>query len=886
MPDSDTPSVDAYAAEIVSLINGFNIDEAKHHLSRLRSDLDDRITQYRSTYIAEATDPVGYGVRLSFGKVLLERYLLFGDLPLLEESIVALRGLLASDVVRDHHPLIEDSLDALGDALSARYEHTTELDNALEAITHHQRSLDLRKANNLALYPALHGLGAAIHIRNYGDIPRPSFPLEEFRRAADLLNEALATLSPSDPRRLRTFSYLQRVYRDMSRRSSSYTLSYRAARDALVITSTEHPYHLLAVLAGARVLSIPWGNSTGTLPLYEGTPYRDCAKAVGYVSDLMAHINHPHYGSSLSRHVMWLSNIANADEFDGILSQARRAFEVCPKRSIPILNVSVGLIGALGDAYAASGQSEYVDEQIAVARVAVASQSRPGRRPFRPLLYNLASGLYNRYKSGGRADDLKEAVSIALDCVSPIAEAPNPGELLYMVLAGSLLIARYSLTQDIADVDAALDIGRRCIPVVPENNPEIYISVIAMALELRFKRVGNLDDLQEAIKLLRPLLHRLSLYQVRFTLDLLASLSRCLCLLARAVRGPEHAREALSFRQQARELIQSNDLRTSEYIRGCAQEHACLWMLVGDTRHLSESVRFFSEGAMNARFPLHSRFACAVEWSNACRDADPQIRSEALQCAVTLLPQAILFGNLRERLEALKQAPGIARDAAIHELSRSRTDVAVELLEQGRAVFWNRALNSRRRGQNLPNDVERRLTEIMRTIDLEAADDGQLLTRRKNLHVELEALLKEARSTPGYEHLLRTRPWRELSTVARDGPIVVLLANETCAVALIIQDAKPPRYITLPGIDACVLEDLNIDMHETLDNERRKRFNNGSSKRYQKMPPPTALKSRRGDSGLLSWKDILERLWDLVVCPIFETMELKVLISSLGSGTY
>jgi tetratricopeptide (TPR) repeat protein len=867
--------VDFYAAKIISLINGFPINEAKHYYEHVRTEMDHRIHQLRLSVADNILPKRDPPVILNLSRTLLDYYSLYGNLSLLDESVSLLRAVLAEDGIRQNHPIHEDTLDVLGEALSTRYEHTTDINDAIEAISLHRESLDLRKAYGLPLYPSLHGLGVSIYVKEYGDIPHPSFPMQKFELASEHLKQALACLPQSDHRRPKTLSYLQRVFREMGRPDNSYLASYRVAYEALVLTPTDHPYHLLAVLAGARVLSIPWGTCKGTLIRYEGASYDESVQAVAYVSDLMAHIHHPHYGSSLSRLVTWVSNAPETLSFDDVLSQARRAFDICPKRSIPAYNVSIALIAALGDAYLVTGNLSYVDEQILVARTAIVESRRPGRSLFRPLIYNLAQGLYNRYKYSGLVEDLEESVSLLDECVKPIIGSPRRGdcEMLYMHFAGTLRIARFEHFGDLSDLEIALELGRRCIPAVPDNNPEVYISVVALALELRFRHTRDITDLREAIDLLRSRLPRLALYSVVFRLDIVNSLSRCLCLLASVLEQPDYAREALALRKDAFQYIPSNQPRLGEYIRGFAHEHACLWELLQDRDHLSECMRHFSEGASNTSIPPHSRLACAIEWSRACTDADPEVRSDAFRCAVTLLPQVILFGDLRARLAALKQAPGVARDAAIHELARSRTDLAVELLEQGRAVFWNRALSSRQREDSLPQEISGRLADIWRNIEFEASKDDRSLTRRKQLIQEYEALLEEARSTPGFEHLLRTRSLRELSAVARGGPVVVLLANEMCAIALIIQAGETPYHLILPEVNSRVLENLSDALHISLDSERRSRFPQGPQRKFRKR---RAQRLHQGKSKRLSCTKVLEVLWTNIVHPVLKRIGLKV----------
>jgi len=76
---------------------------------------------------------------------------------------------------------------------------------------------------------------------------------------------------------------------------------------------------------------------------------------------------------------------------------------------------------------------------------------------------------------------------------------------------------------------------------------------------------------------------------------------------------------------------------------------------------------------------------------------------EAYQAVIEFLPHMAMVGlNLQARWRALTSgSDGLARDAAACAIRSGQYERAVELLEEGRAVFWSQALQLRTPMTNL-----------------------------------------------------------------------------------------------------------------------------------------------------------------------------------------
>ena len=75
-----------------------------------------------------------------------------------------------------------------------------------------------------------------------------------------------------------------------------------------------------------------------------------------------------------------------------------------------------------------------------------------------------------------------------------------------------------------------------------------------------------------------------------------------------------------------------------------------------------------------------------------------------------LLPRVAYFGlDIGSRLRALADADKLAVNGAAHALILEQPQLAIELLEQGRAVFWSQHLRLRTAFDALPSQLHQEL---------------------------------------------------------------------------------------------------------------------------------------------------------------------------------
>jgi hypothetical protein len=143
--------------------------------------------------------------------------------------------------------------------------------------------------------------------------------------------------------------------------------------------------------------------------------------------------------------------------------------------------------------------------------------------------------------------------------------------------------------------------------------------------------------------------------------------------------------------------------------------------------------------------------------------------------------------------------------------------------------------------------------------DLEAS-----IEKRRLLSLELESLLNEIRSRPGFSRFLNIPNYEELSKAAERGPVVILLEWHQDAIALVIKDSTCIEYVPLEGVTKQSITNLRVairtsgmrDMSDTSVGEELERGVLGRSLPEKKQP--------------------LAQIWLRIVKPIIQKLGLQV----------
>ncbi|KAG6376569.1 hypothetical protein JVT61DRAFT_1547 [Boletus reticuloceps] len=211
--------------------------------------------------------------------------------------------------------------------------------------------------------------------------------------------------------------------------------------------------------------------------------------------------------------------------------------------------------------------------------------------------------------------------------------------------------------------------------------------------------------------------------------------------------------------------------------------------------------------------------------------------------ALPLLPQHLII--LKERSASL------AVDAFSACLRRGARVRAVELLEQGRSVFWSQlsrlrfplddVMASGPPGKLLADEFMHVASLIRIALDSSGADQhGQLC----HLNLEMQRIIINIRELPGLSRFLLPSPFSDIRHAASGGPVVIVNASQySCDALVVLLDRDPvhiPLQITLERVRDLSKEVNNLTVRAARANVTRE------------------------------LAAFLRKLWDLIVFPIVD----------------
>ncbi|MEU7802504.1 hypothetical protein AB0B10_24910 [Micromonospora arborensis] len=350
------------------------------------------------------------------------------------------------------------------------------------------------------------------------------------------------------------------------------------------------------------------------------------------------------------------------------------------------------------------------------------------------ILSHLGAAHRTRYEHLGDSGDLDVAIAIgrAAIAVPDTADTDHAGALSHLSLA---YLRQADRTDQPVYLDLALELGRAAIAAEPQDASDsiraLHLSNLAILLKVRGDADRNLarfrrDDYREAA----DILHQAVELELRNSPDR----ARYLHNLATARLAVLDHDESLTVAEldEVTELLRESVALTAANHPELAGRR---WSLAdtlcrrhratpgNDRQHLTEALQIWQAVATSPLAPVRVRALAALSWGTAAaRIEDHNASLAAFRTAVGLLPVAASRGLIRpDRESMLENWTGLAGRAAAAALKAERPDVAVELLESGRAVLWQQAM------------------DIGDDIFLLAVHEPELAARLRQLNVLLDA---------------------------------------------------------------------------------------------------------------------------------------------------
>jgi hypothetical protein len=621
------------------------------------------------------------------------------------------------------------------------------------------------------------------------------------------------------------------------------------------------------------------------------------------------------------------------DEALDLERQARRAthFHIYRGR-MGLLNAIASLRTAHYQISQPSGHSaDEMEEIIALSREALFC-SHPHESEYWVCAGNLANRLSLQFSITGDLANLEEATNIVRKATSMDRHPEGHPACLTLSFALSRTLGlRFQETRDISDLEETLRLKRHFMVIAPPTEVRYYQITIDLVSHLctRFEILHFPDDLEEAVSLAEKLLvsppnsaitepasiressralllrgqHNQNLTDINQVLQTIAKSS---VKLLNSAHGPESFRilavaHLVKFRLtgdsdqavSARNIMISilDKLPPGHYERfECLACIAEIFMEPGTPfQDRVVAFEYFTQAIIDDRRDVRSKLRGASEFLQIVEKnhkdifvTKSRVSSQLLEIyasAIALLPRVAFFGlHFHSRLQALIAGQAIALTSASLALSLSLPERALEILEQGRAVFWTHTLRLRSPFDSVPEQQRKRLVALARKLEkvsniVQVTGKTELIEReteeRRKQSGEFNALLEEVRSLPGLKRFLLHDQYPALAKAAKIGPVVVLVSSMLASHAIIMRPSGEAIDIPLDSVaDTWLLESSSV--WRSAVTEARSIVRDG-----RKM-----VKAKSRMSPRLKIDEILRDLWVRVVKPVLVNLGIEVCSSA------
>ncbi|KAG1730607.1 CHAT domain-containing protein [Suillus lakei] len=487
-------------------------------------------------------------------------------------------------------------------------------------------------------------------------------------------------------------------------------------------------------------------------------------------------------------------------------------------------------------------------------------------------LNHLAISLQDRFQQRSILSDLDEAIELhrAALLLHPVG---HPLRSMSLNNLATSLHYRFQQRGILSDFDEAINLHRAALLLHPAGHPlqSISLNNLATSLQDRFQRRGVPSDLDEAIEfhratlLLRPPGHA-GLRGVPSDLDEAIKLHQAALLLCPlghfAFETDSSSGVSCLILDEAIELFRPALLLYP-------LEHSFRSIALNNLA-VSLQDRFRQRGILSDQdeaFRLHlqlshlshaaslSDLSAAKSWVTSAEEMNHGSALIAYQTALKFLDQHVaLLSSSSRHFNVVRQATSsLATDAFSCSLRHGALKTAVELVEQGRAVFWTQLTRFRSPLDelSLSNDTSAVLAEEFNQLSFrlrnafdKSTEDTSLQIRQ--LTVQFDDVVSRIRMLPDFSRFLLPPLFSDLQKAAEEGPTIIVNASQYGCDALIILKAQDPVHVPLV-VARTEVSELSSEFQSLAE-----QF--GSSDHQHKLV------------------GILRKLWDYIVDPVVQTL--------------
>ncbi|EEU35066.1 uncharacterized protein NECHADRAFT_44795 [Fusarium vanettenii 77-13-4] len=538
-------------------------------------------------------------------------------------------------------------------------------------------------------------------------------------------------------------------------------------------------------------------------------------------------------GKQLSRKYLYTSDVSALEE---AISFSRQSVDAVSDGSLNKGLWLSNLGNRLHERFWQYGEIKDLEEAIVCLRKSLdLTPEDHGERSMR--LANLAGKLSERFSRLGKREDLDQAIDLTRQAVEGTGEKDPWRRACYHNL-GLELSKKYRITGATKDLDEAIACLREAVKTTPEEHASVnqWLNLLSILLGRRFLRFGSMADTEEAVNAARQAVENTEKgdrdYRVYLT-----SLGNRLRDKFTRTHSLEDLNEAISVTKQAIDATPEGHTDLPTLWHNLSTQLSARHSLDKDDQDDQDiASRYWASAMEFENAPVRIRLMAADRRLSAVNLLDDLERAyEIANATVALMPRLAPNSlSSTDKQQVLEQVVGLAsKAAAIALMAGKGAACAIKILETGRGILAS-SLQDLRSNLSLV-DLEHQHPELAESyhrlralLDKPAPDNelGSSLGKDQSQNTDerfeaveqMETLLDEIRTKPGFERFLTSPSEQELLEAAAEGPIVILNVSSYQCDALII-DGRGIRDVNLPELSKEVIanREKKLESFETLE---------------------------------------------------------------------
>jgi tetratricopeptide (TPR) repeat protein len=515
-----------------------------------------------------------------------------------------------------------------------------------------------------------------------------------------------------------------------------------------------------------------------------------------------------------------------------------------------------------------------------------ASESMSKEHSGRPLILSgFAQCLGLRFMETRDISELNQAINLDEEAVA--AWHPSALNRVDTTLQMTThLCLRFEILHGNEDLEKAITVAEELLRSLPDGNINRLeaINILARARLLHSIDKNDLGDIDLTIEQL--LSTKVDLLRSKLGPESLRTLAACHLVKFRQSSAVNHALLARDAIHEVLEIVTENHYERFQ----CLIDAAEIYMERGTPYYnIDFTLKYLSDALGNTHRDVRSKIQgtkrvvdrLEIEYHNLFTTTSSTSLKllDVIGNAVLLLPRIAFFGvRPYPRLQSLQAGQSIAMTGASHALNLSFPEKALEIMEQGRAIFWTHSLRLRSPFDEIPDVLRDKLVGLARRLEKvtsasESFTDQQHVEReiaqRRKESEEFNLLVGEVRRLSGLDRFMLPDEYSTLVKVAEKGPVVVLVSSSLACHAVVLEPSGKTTSIPLEAItDNLIVKSASVWRSTVI--ESRSAMRDGRKLIKSKKHP---------NSAYLQAEQILRLLWVNVVWPVIETLGVKVCFS-------